>query len=125
MARRISSSTTGRGAMHRAPPCCFVAPPVQQLRVADTDDGLSGKLYFDLDRDIVPDGLRVPTEITQVRRRRNSEGVALDACREVNHAISSNGARRDACIRDDVQVRVTCLSWLQDRCRQTAIGVYG
>ena len=111
-----------RGAMHCAPPCCFVAPPVQ-LRVADTDDGLSRKLYFDLDRDIVPDGLRVPAEITQVRRRRNSEGVALDAGREVNHAINSNGARRDACIRDDVQVRVTLSSWLQDRCPQAPIRV--
>src|SRR6266851_9552055 len=90
---RQASSTTGEGGQvgrnASRPSLLFRCSPVQ-LRVADTDDGLSGKLYFDLDRDIVSDGLRVPTEITQVRRRRNSEGVALDAGREVNHAISSN-----------------------------------
>src|SRR5712692_4624788 len=91
--------------------------------LANTDDCISRILHFDLDRYIVPDGLCVRAESTHVRRRRNSEGVALDPGRKVNNAIRANGARRDARVRYDVQVRVTCPGRLQDRCRETPIRV--
>ncbi len=112
--------------MHSAPPVGFVAPPVSLRRgVSDTDHGVRGKLHFDLDRDIVPDGLCVPAEITQDRRRWQREAVALDPHREVKHPISSHRARRDACIGDDVQVWITGLSWLQDRGCEAPIRVHG
>jgi len=102
------AQTPWRGALNCAPPWCFVTAPVSlRIGVADTDDRVRGKLDFDLDRDIVPDGLCVPAEIIQDRRRRKREGVALVTNREVKNAISSNGACRDACIGDDVAVRVT------------------
>ena len=96
-----------------ASPFCFVAIPLWlRASVSNADDCHSWILHFDLDRGIVANCLCVPAEICQDRRRRNSEGVALGTGREVNNAISSDGARRNTAIRDDIQVRVTWPSWL-------------
>src|SRR5215472_15608598 len=93
--------------------------------LANTDDCFSRILHFDLDHYIVPDGLCVRAESTHVRCRRDSEGVALDPDREVNNTIRSNRARCDACVRYDVQIRVTWPGRLQDRCREAPIRVSG
>src|SRR5260370_13653354 len=112
--------------MHCAPPFFSLLPLFSYaLAVSDTDDCVSGILYFDLDQYIDPNGLCVPAEITQVRRRRNSVGVALDTCCEVKNAISSNGACRCACIRYYIKVRVACHSRLQYCCGQAPIRVNG
>ena len=72
------------------------------LALSDTDDCVSRIRYFDYDHYIIPNGLCVPTEITQIRRRRNSEGVALDTSSEVKNMISADRACRDTCIRNVV-----------------------
>src|SRR5712691_3443270 len=91
--------------------------------VPDFDNGVSGKQYFDLDRCINPDGLRIPAVIGQVCRRRNSEGIALSTDCEANDAVGSNGARRNASIRYDVQVRVTLNSRFQYRSCEAPVRV--
>src|SRR6266702_7706139 len=99
--------------------------PLFRCPSADTDTfyRVSRIHYFDLDQYIDPDGLRIPAEISQVRCGRNSVGVGLGTSREVDHAISSNGARRGACVGDHIQIRVTCHSRLQDRCSKAPIRV--
>src|SRR5713226_280214 len=104
--------------------CCFAALLFYlRVGVSDTDDCGRGNLYFDLNRNIVADGLCVAAEITEDCRRRNGEDVALGTDSEVKNAISSNGTCRDACIGDDIEVRVTCYSRFQYGCREAPIGV--
>ena len=95
--------------------------------VANTDDGGCGAvvLDFDGDGDIVTDGLSVAAEVGQVCCRANREGVALETSRHVNNAISSHGARRDAGVRNDVDIWVTSSGGHQDGGRVAPIGVGG
>src|SRR5712691_742996 len=106
--------------------CCFVALLFSLcVGVSDTDDCGCGNLYFDLDGNIVADGLCVAAEITEDCRRRNREDVALGTNSEVKNAISSDGTRGDACIGDDVEVRITCHGGFQYGCREAPIGLAG